>query len=281
MDVHLAIDSSTMLVNGKEVSLDAPARLRDDRTFVPLRVIAEAFGKKVDWSQEHQTVFIGETPKNDGFYKVVYYYGNEAPDISDYTLNIATYTMDMGGKTQTFQTLDVLLNTVEEDFVKYYTTGKSVYGVSTYREKKPVVQEEKNTVMEKENQLKDDYYVKQTQDSLVGTYYGPGSYNKPDGSKKIKRYVYVTSLGNNWYLIKNRTILASDPSSEYFTEQYGTFDPATNILYVEESHKTTGGTGIFKEFDVFNPRGKLYLVRGGTRLSWDEPNNPYIYYDKY
>ncbi len=47
--VEVTIGSSKMRVNGKSISLDAPARTQDDRTFLPVRAVAEALGLNVTW----------------------------------------------------------------------------------------------------------------------------------------------------------------------------------------------------------------------------------------
>lgn len=44
----------------RKIELDAPALIKDDRTFVPLRAIAEAFGERVDWDKDKRIVVIGE-----------------------------------------------------------------------------------------------------------------------------------------------------------------------------------------------------------------------------
>mgnify|MGYP000246646339 CR=1 FL=1 len=49
-----------MYKNGKAVTLDVPAQLINDRTLVPVRAIAEAFGCNVDWNSNTQTVTITE-----------------------------------------------------------------------------------------------------------------------------------------------------------------------------------------------------------------------------
>ena len=43
-----------------KIELDAPAVIKDERTFVPIRAIAEAFGEKVDWDNDKRVVVIGE-----------------------------------------------------------------------------------------------------------------------------------------------------------------------------------------------------------------------------
>jgi hypothetical protein len=59
--IVLKIGSDVMTVNGKVVQLDAAPEIKDGRTFLPLRAIAEAFGAQVTWVPETQgiTVVLG------------------------------------------------------------------------------------------------------------------------------------------------------------------------------------------------------------------------------
>lgn len=52
------IDADTMIFNGEEITLDAPAKIYNDRTLVPLRAISESFEADVIWSGESRTVDI-------------------------------------------------------------------------------------------------------------------------------------------------------------------------------------------------------------------------------
>lgn len=56
--VELFIDQQTAYVNGDEHQLDTAAVLKDNRTMVPLRFLAETFGLKVFWRGEERTVVI-------------------------------------------------------------------------------------------------------------------------------------------------------------------------------------------------------------------------------
>lgn len=49
LTIKLVIDQSQAIVNGQVLDIDAPAKLVEDRTMVPLRFISEAFGSKVEW----------------------------------------------------------------------------------------------------------------------------------------------------------------------------------------------------------------------------------------
>ncbi|MGB9794793.1 stalk domain-containing protein [Caldisericum exile] len=59
--IVLKIGSDVMTVNDKVVQLDAAPEIKDQRTFLPLRAIAEAFGAQVTWVPETQgiTVVLG------------------------------------------------------------------------------------------------------------------------------------------------------------------------------------------------------------------------------
>lgn len=288
--VELTIGSNKMMVNGKTVLLDAPAEIRDDRTFVPLRAIAEAFGEKVDYSKDYKAVYIGDNPKYNAFYKVVYYYEKRETVISEYTINIATYKMDVNGNISRFETIDELINAVYDDFYDYRVSGVSRYGVTTYKTAyvQPTVQPKEETVyvkktesnVAKEKQLKDQYYVVSTDDILVGSWYGPGGYNYDGSTLPTDDYVYITSLGSGRYIIVTRFILSSDKSSEYFTEQYGYYDKNSNALVVEESHNTYGETGFFVGQGSYAYAGTYYLEKNNSRLSWGNTGSS-LYLDRY
>lgn len=48
-DIKLVIDSDKAILNGQEVTLDAPAMIKDGRTMIPLRFVSENLGYKVNF----------------------------------------------------------------------------------------------------------------------------------------------------------------------------------------------------------------------------------------
>ena len=48
-NLMLTVGEDKMYFNGKEIALDVPAKIKDDRTLVPLRAISEAFECEVHW----------------------------------------------------------------------------------------------------------------------------------------------------------------------------------------------------------------------------------------
>ncbi len=56
--ITLAVDSKEMVVNGEVKMLDVPACIMNDRTLVPVRAVAEAFGAAVEWNNDVRCVVI-------------------------------------------------------------------------------------------------------------------------------------------------------------------------------------------------------------------------------
>ncbi len=59
--IFLKIDSNKMLVNGKEKTIDVPAKIVGNRTLVPLRAISEALNSDVEWYPDSKTILINDT----------------------------------------------------------------------------------------------------------------------------------------------------------------------------------------------------------------------------
>jgi len=58
--IELVIGSNVAVVNGTTVTLEAPSMLKDGRTFVPVRFVAESLGVDVEWNAPRREVKIGE-----------------------------------------------------------------------------------------------------------------------------------------------------------------------------------------------------------------------------
>ena len=56
--ILLTIGEETAMINGKEVKLDSPAFIENDRTYTPIRFIAEELGATVEWIETEQKVVI-------------------------------------------------------------------------------------------------------------------------------------------------------------------------------------------------------------------------------
>lgn len=60
ISVIFKINDMNYVLNGETKQMDVAPQIISDRTFVPLRVIAEVFGKNVDWDQKNETAIVGE-----------------------------------------------------------------------------------------------------------------------------------------------------------------------------------------------------------------------------
>ena len=49
IDIAIKVGATTAQINGKTVTLDAPAFIESSRTYLPVRVVAEAMGATVAW----------------------------------------------------------------------------------------------------------------------------------------------------------------------------------------------------------------------------------------
>ncbi|MCL2873844.1 MAG: copper amine oxidase N-terminal domain-containing protein [Defluviitaleaceae bacterium] len=56
--ILLTIDDTTAIVNGEAVELDVPAKILNDRTFLPLRFIGDILGFDVDWVSDPPTAIL-------------------------------------------------------------------------------------------------------------------------------------------------------------------------------------------------------------------------------
>ena len=56
--IAMQIGQDAMYSNGERIELDSPSVIIEDRTLVPVRAIAEAFGNNVDYDAETKTVTI-------------------------------------------------------------------------------------------------------------------------------------------------------------------------------------------------------------------------------
>ncbi len=65
VSISLPLGRDTAAVNGSSVPLDAPARIIQERTFVPLRFLAEHSGAQVLWDGSTETVSIHSAIADD------------------------------------------------------------------------------------------------------------------------------------------------------------------------------------------------------------------------
>ena len=62
-EIEIPIDSNTVKVNGENQNVDSPAIIKDNRTFVPIRFVAENFGMNIEYNEKTKEVTITENNK--------------------------------------------------------------------------------------------------------------------------------------------------------------------------------------------------------------------------
>ena len=63
-EVTLRVGDNTVTVNGEEQTTDTAPVIVNERTLVPIRLISEIFGNKVEWDAETKTIYISGQDKN-------------------------------------------------------------------------------------------------------------------------------------------------------------------------------------------------------------------------
>ena len=72
-EVIIFIDSNILYVNNETVEMDTVAIIKDNRTFIPVRFVAESLGYEVTWDEKNREVGLtdmGEPGENDADYEL-------------------------------------------------------------------------------------------------------------------------------------------------------------------------------------------------------------------
>lgn len=94
-EITLTIDSNKAMVNEEEIIIDAPAKLENSRTFVPLRFVSQSLGAEVRWNQkliqaiitldDKQLIVYAPEPITEQQIRAFTKKANEATDLSKYS----------------------------------------------------------------------------------------------------------------------------------------------------------------------------------------------------
>ena len=58
IDITIKVGEEKTTVNGKEIALDSPSFIENDRTYLPLRFVSENLGATVEWNEAEQKVTV-------------------------------------------------------------------------------------------------------------------------------------------------------------------------------------------------------------------------------
>lgn len=70
ISIKMVVGQKTAYVNGKAVTLDVPAKIKNGKTVVPLRFVGEAFKCQVKWDAKAQTVTVDQFAGHSGTLKI-------------------------------------------------------------------------------------------------------------------------------------------------------------------------------------------------------------------
>lgn len=253
--VKLKINSKSVSVNDKEIKLEMPARLKQARTFVPLRAITEIFGENIEYNAETHVATIGENFDPDEFYPLRYYLEDDI-FITNSNVNFVNYVVRYSdGRLFELESDEEILKLIDED-AKLYEPLDFISDV------------------EEEKQLKDKHYIPPIkEDAFVGSWYGQTKTLGKAGY--YDSYVYIRKIEENKYLLKRRSI--KENGSVLITESYANYNPSTKKLFSDESHITTKGTGDFNK-DWYFAEEEFILKDFGHFENVDDSK---LYFKKY
>lgn len=220
----LEIGSDELAIDGEISRLDSPAQIKEDRTFVPFRLVAELFGEEVEYDEANKVAIIGEDYEVDTYYPLKYFLNNEDPFITTYKINFLEYIVRFSdGRIVNLESDEEVLDLVDKEGILHEKVNFK-------------------TEVEDDKQLYDKHYVAPIkEDPFVGSWYGT---NKTTGTQDYyDKYVYIEKIDDNKYLYKQRSI--KENGSELMTESYASYDKRMNVFRVSRSHKTTYASGEF------------------------------------
>lgn len=114
--------SNEIIVDAKSNYLDTPPIIKDGRTFIPLRFIAELFGENVDYDRDYKIPTIGNNYKSDKAYKVKYYLKDKPVFVSDFKINISDLNIiDKNEKTISLKSENEIISYIKNNI---FTTSK-------------------------------------------------------------------------------------------------------------------------------------------------------------
>lgn len=132
--VAFLIGADTIYTNDGGTKTDAPARIINDRTFVPVRAVSEGFGAKVSWDQATKTVTINSKGTNTvkNIYKS---YSSYSQDNTIVLNGLCSYP-EIKGDTDIVKALNKGFSDGTLDYIKYLSEEPTQAASSMYAEHK-------------------------------------------------------------------------------------------------------------------------------------------------
>ncbi|MDO5726111.1 MAG: copper amine oxidase N-terminal domain-containing protein [Tissierellia bacterium] len=255
-----------------------PAVIRNDRTFVPLRFIAEEFGEIVDYYAPTKVVTIGNGFDENSFYKVKYF-DKDLIFETRFKVNFAKKAIE-NADDNSFANDNEFYKIVSkniDEYIKEYTNSKPSEEKPNVEKPDKKVEDKKDatakpnddlkledkpresvythTKVEEENRLYDKYYIEPNEeDALVGSWYGRTK--TKDTDDYYDEYWYIEKLDGDKYHVTQRSV--KPDGSELITLSYARYFPEWNMFKTQKSYKTAVATGYF-DFDWYSNTSNFIL----------------------
>lgn len=128
--ISLDIGSTILYVDGAKVALEVPAKIVNDRTFVPVRAISESFDCDVDWDGNTRTVLIAAAPLSSAVEDIP---ANEANNstVSEPDYTYSEYDNNTNNESgYTYSDYDYDDDYDDDDYDDYYDDDDDSYNAS-------------------------------------------------------------------------------------------------------------------------------------------------------
>ncbi len=247
--ITMKIGSNVAINNGNTVDLEEPVQLRFDRTFIPLRKVAELLGKSVNYNDVTKVAIVGENYQEDAFYHVKYYNKGDNVFITKDRFDFANLQVLKDGT-------DVVPFESEVDIFSYADDKVERFFAEN--------QYDKTSRVPANKQIKDENYIESDpNDPLVGTWYGITKTH--DTTEYYDAYNYITKLDDGRYHIRQMSVKPN--GSQLGTCYYGIFEEG--VFITEDSYETWLATGDFN-YDWYTMKGESKLVDAGWKQDLED-----------
>ena len=240
------VNSDECTVNGENQHFDGKVLIRKNRTFIPLRFMAQTLGEKVDYNNESKTVVINSDYNIENYYKVKFYKGNNPPEYINGELNSYYGILSLKDKLK-FHLKE--MSDLSDDNV--YEVFKNL----------DINEEEYDSTYEFPLKIFTLAMINEKRDFLSGEWHGKMIFD--DDPNAYDSIVYIEKVDVLKY---NVTTYVSKRNGSYVVfNQTGLYNPEENILNVSESYDTVEAVGDFDYsyylYDAYyNIKGKDTMV---------------------
>ncbi|MTV49805.1 hypothetical protein GJ688_12565 [Heliobacillus mobilis] len=179
--IKLSIGSNRAYINGKTIEFDTRAVIKDDRTFVPLRFVAEAHNANVNWIPDRRTVTVQTKARMNGDFRI------NVPAMPSFEEEKVKINNEVTELKEAFKSKNI------EQIVTHFTPDKRDFLNSEFGKMKNILPEFADALNNWEL-------------TLLSTEYGWSSFHPRTAQVTVYRngkeyHLEVVKLDNKWYFV--------------------------------------------------------------------------------